>query len=411
MDRVTALLLLGREEGWAEAARLPEDAPTAGERQQVTRGHFNTGEEAMRWGRYAEASQRLERAIELAERHQYLRFLRGALVAQAHLHWFTGAWDDLAGPVADLAADDGMQPVTRAEAVLVSGLLRAVTGGRAQAAECFQHALEVTQRCRALEYSMEPAAALARLWLADGQAADALRVTDEPVSVVAGKGAWLWATEIAPVRVSALAAAGRGGDARALVAAFTRGVRGRNAPATQAALAVCRAVLAEAAGEHARAATLFARAATAWQELPRPYDALLAREGQARCLLATGNPDTGLAVLSEVFHGLSGLGARGDAVRVMDGLRQHGVEVKRPWWGGRRSYGDQLSPRELDVARLLATGRTSRQIAGDLFLSPKTVDRHLGSVMRKLGVSSRTALAVRVAEAGLDPDSPQTAAR
>jgi FixJ family two-component response regulator len=67
---------------------------------------------------------------------------------------------------------------------------------------------------------------------------------------------------------------------------------------------------------------------------------------------------------------LAELGARGNAVRVMHTLGQHGVEVKRPWRGGRRGHGDQLSPRELDVTRLLVAGRTNREIARALFLSP-----------------------------------------
>ncbi|MGH3157611.1 MAG: response regulator transcription factor, partial [Streptosporangiaceae bacterium] len=158
-------------------------------------------------------------------------------------------------------------------------------------------------------------------------------------------------------------------------------------------------ILAEARGEYARAAVLSGRAAVAWEALPRPYDALLARERRARCLLAAGQPETALPVLYEVMTALSRLGARGDALRVMQEIRQRGARVKRPW-RGRPGYGDQLSPRELDVARLLVGGRTNRDIARELFLSPKTVARHLDSAMRKLGVASRTALAVRMVEAG-----------
>jgi DNA-binding NarL/FixJ family response regulator len=162
-----------------------------------------------------------------------------------------------------------------------------------------------------------------------------------------------------------------------------------------------RAKLAAGRGQSSRAADLFARSAQAWQELPRPYDALLAAERQAHCLVQAGQVEAGLPVLSEAFAGLAELGARGDAMRVMHALRGHGVEVKRPWWGGRRGYGDQLSPRELDVVRLLVSGRTNRDIASVLYLSPKTVAGHVDAAMRKLRVTSRTALAVRVVEAGI----------
>jgi DNA-binding NarL/FixJ family response regulator len=50
-----------------------------------------------------------------------------------------------------------------------------------------------------------------------------------------------------------------------------------------------------------------------------------------------------------------------------------------------------LSPRELQVLRLVASGRTNRAIAAELFLSNKTVARHVGNIFAKLGVSSRAA--------------------
>jgi len=400
VDRATGLLLLGEEAGWAEAAQIPGDAPTPQERHEITRGYVNTGEMAMMWGRYADASRRLERAFDLAERHQYPRYRDGILANKAHLDWFTGAWDGLAEKVAALAGDEDTRTVSRLETVLLTGLLHAAMGAGAQADECLQLVLDGTLRRGVVDGSMEPAAGLARLRLADGRVEEALKVTDQPIGIVAGKGIWVWATDVAPARVSALTLAGRTEDAAELVAAFARGLRGRDAPAPKAALVLCRAILAEARGESGRAAPLFARAAAGWQALPRPYDALLTRERQARCLLRGGRPQAGVALLHQVFQGLSGLGARGDALRVMHTLRAYGAEVKRPW-SGRPGYGDQLSPRELDVARLLVAGRTNRDIAQELFLSPKTVARHVESAMRKLAVASRTALAVRMVETGI----------
>jgi DNA-binding CsgD family transcriptional regulator len=201
--------------------------------------------------------------------------------------------------------------------------------------------------------------------------------------------------------VQALAATGRTGEAAKLVATFTHGLRGRDAPAPQAALATCGAIVAEGRDEHDRAAALFARAAARWQALPRPYDALLARERQGRCLLVSGQRDTGLTLLTEVSDGLRGLGATGDAERVADGLRKHGIKAWRGWRGGRRGYGDQLSPRELDVVRLVVAGHTNRDIARVLCRSPSTVHTQVTAAMRKLGVSSRTALAVHAIEAGV----------
>jgi DNA-binding NarL/FixJ family response regulator len=50
-----------------------------------------------------------------------------------------------------------------------------------------------------------------------------------------------------------------------------------------------------------------------------------------------------------------------------------------------------LSARELEVLRLVASGKTNKTIAGELFLSEKTVDRHVSNIFGKLNVSSRAA--------------------
>ncbi|WP_217193259.1 helix-turn-helix domain-containing protein, partial [Streptomyces buecherae] len=91
-----------------------------------------------------------------------------------------------------------------------------------------------------------------------------------------------------------------------------------------------------------------------------------------------------LAALAEQF---AALGATRDAARCRRVLRGNGVST--PSRRGRRGYGDQLSPREREVARLVALGHTNREIADVLFLSPRTVEQHVAKVLRKLNVTSR----------------------
>lgn len=406
VDRTTALLLLGEEDGWAQAERIPPDGADPVERRQVVTGHANVGHLAMMWGRYPEAERRLATGLELTAGHGYDGVREIIVGTQAHLDWFTGAWTGLADRVAALADDEEVQSPARSEAALVGGLLLAAADDRAAAAR-LTRAHEWTRRSNAVDGFVEAAAALARLRLSGGRVDDALRITDEPVDIAVHKGIWVCGTDVTQVRVAALIAAGRIEEAEALTATYAGHLDGHDAPGPQAGLAVCRALLAEGHGRHAEAADRYVRAALAWEALPRRYDALLARERQAGALLALGRTDDGLALLTGVFKDLAALGARGDAVRTMRTLRRYGVEVKRPWWGGRRGYGDRLSPREVDVARLLAGGRTNREIAEALFLSPKTVARHVETAMRKLGVTSRTALAVRAVEAGIASAEPR----
>ena len=54
---------------------------------------------------------------------------------------------------------------------------------------------------------------------------------------------------------------------------------------------------------------------------------------------------------------------------------------------------DQLTPQELQIARQLADGKTTREAAAAIFVSPKTVEYHLRNVYRKLGINSREELA------------------
>jgi DNA-binding CsgD family transcriptional regulator len=82
--------------------------------------------------------------------------------------------------------------------------------------------------------------------------------------------------------------------------------------------------------------------------------------------------------------------------RARSELRASGERLRR-----REEARDELTPQELQVALQVAEGKTNKEVAAAMFLSPKTIEFHLARIFRKLGVSSRTELARRIATEGL----------
>jgi DNA-binding NarL/FixJ family response regulator len=74
------------------------------------------------------------------------------------------------------------------------------------------------------------------------------------------------------------------------------------------------------------------------------------------------------------------------AGRARSELRASGETVRR------RDDAARLTPQELQVAQLVATGASTKMVAAQLYLSPRTVDAHLRQIFTKLGISSRAAL-------------------
>lgn len=149
---------------------------------------------------------------------------------------------------------------------------------------------------------------------------------------------------------------------------------------TAAGLHASGAVLL-AEGRHREGLGVLRRAWSAWQDLQAPYDAAGARVLIAQACRSLGDEDTAEMELDAARWVFEQLGAVPDVERVAEMSR-------RP---SRTATPGGLTLREVQVLRLVATGATNRAIAGELFLSEKTVARHVANIFTKLDLSSRAA--------------------
>ena len=135
-----------------------------------------------------------------------------------------------------------------------------------------------------------------------------------------------------------------------------------------------------AEGEALAALTAARRAWSTWQSLDIPYEAARARVLVARAAKELGDEDTASMELDAAHKVFVALAAKTDLADV--------VAV-----GGKGSTGGHgdLTAREHEVLKLVASGMTNKMMATDLFLSEKTVARHIANIFVKLGLSSRSA--------------------
>jgi DNA-binding NarL/FixJ family response regulator len=129
---------------------------------------------------------------------------------------------------------------------------------------------------------------------------------------------------------------------------------------------------------------------TAWSTLDAPYEAARVRVLIAQACRALGDEDGAALELDAARKAFERLGAGPDL-----------ANLDRDSTPSIPTAGGGLSTREVEVLRLIATGKTNRAIAEELFLSEKTVARHVSNIFGKLSLSSRAAATAYAYENGL----------
>jgi DNA-binding CsgD family transcriptional regulator len=228
---------------------------------------------------------------------------------------------------------------------------------------------------RAAEAGYPPQPGLSLLRLAQGRtrlAQSSIREAVEQADPATRRG-------LLAARVEIELAAGDVRAARDTADELASAVPGDAMPLMRALSASCDAAV-RLEEDDARGALAALRTAWAtWEELDAPFEAARCRVLAARAWRALGDEAAASMDLAAARDVFAELGAAPDLLRA-DALARDSRHRATP-----------LSDREIEVVRLVAEGKTNRAIAGELYLSEKTVDRHLSNVFSKLGISSRAA--------------------
>jgi DNA-binding CsgD family transcriptional regulator len=292
------------------------------------------------------------------------------LVHRAELMLLRGAWSDAIAETqraCDRLAQPTSQPALGA-AHYVRAELHRLRGEFAEAEVAYG-------RANLWGRSTQPG--LAQVWLAQGRVSEAdaamRHALDEAEDTVTR-------SKLLAPYVEIVLAAGDVPAARAAADELSRVAAERNTPMLHALSSHATGSVLLAKGEARAALAALRRAWASWRELEAPYEAARVRLLIGRACRAMGDESGAEMELAAARSVLQQLDAASDLVPADE---MPGIAARRSAAG--------LTDREVQVLKLVATGRTNRAIASELVISEKTVATHVSSVLTKLGLPSRSA--------------------
>jgi len=293
------------------------------------------------------------------------------LVHRAEIMQLQGAWDDAleeARQASERFTQGVLNELACGRALYRQGEIHRLRGEVAAAEEAFRGA----SRCG---YEPQPGLSLLRLaarkrWEAARAMHRVLGETDEPLT----RAGFL------PAYIEIMLAVGDTDEARGACAELAEIAETQENEVLRAMAGQARAAVALVEGDPQGALAALRQALGIWQELGAPYETARTRVSLALACRALRDEETAELELQAAREILVRLGGRPDVALVDVLLRRT---------GSTGHYG--MTERELEVLRLIAAGKSNREIASALVISERTVARHIQNIFAKLGVSSRTA--------------------
>jgi ATP/maltotriose-dependent transcriptional regulator MalT len=238
---------------------------------------------------------------------------------------------------------------------------------------------------RAQEISGRACAPLALLRLAQGRVDDARAIV---TNCVRGTSSALARAELLPAFVHVAIAADDLDAAREAALELDQIVAGYGNPEHAAAALSTRGRLQLAQGDALAATDTLQRAVVRWRDLNVPYEEATARTLLGQALRDMGDEEAAIDSFAAAAKQFDQIGARIDVHLLTP-------EALVP------ALPAGLTEREVEVLRLVAAGKTNNEIAAELYLSAKTVSRHLSNIFTKIGVTSRAGATAFAFEHGL----------
>jgi ATP/maltotriose-dependent transcriptional regulator MalT len=297
-----------------------------------------------------------------------MAFTGRCFVHRAQILQLQGDWSEALAEAerADRRSEKAMNQAAAARACYLQGEVHRLRGEFAEAEEHYR---------KASRLGSEPQPGLALMRLAQGNrdaaAASIRRVVGETTDT-------LPRAALLPAFAEIMLAAGELDEARSACRELEEICEECESEMLGAMLAATRGAVELAAGDPAAALVTLRKASKAWAVLEAPYEAARARVLVGQACRALGDEEAFALELDAARAVFDELGAAPDVAAVDS-------------FAGVAADTHGLSARELEVLRLVAAGRSNREIASALVISEHTVARHVQNIFRKLGVPSRTA--------------------